>query len=61
MYPLKILLYELYEFAKSVETSDILYRETAAAAFHNSKERFDPPKCHPNTRLAVLEKIMKWI
>jgi len=46
---------------KSVEYSDILHRETATAAFHNSKERFDPPKCHPNTRLAVLTEIMKWI
>ena len=46
---------------KSVESSDILHRATATAAFHNSKERFDPPKCHPNTRLAVLTEIMKWI
>jgi hypothetical protein len=46
---------------KSAESSDILRRATATAAFHNSKERFDPPKCHPNTRLAVLTKIMKWI
>jgi hypothetical protein len=47
---------------KSVESADtILHRATATAAFHNSKERFDPPKCHPNTRLAVLTKIMKWI
>ncbi|KIM46820.1 hypothetical protein M413DRAFT_38737, partial [Hebeloma cylindrosporum] len=30
-------------------------------AFHNSDERFDPPKCHSNTRSAVLTKIMKWI
>ncbi|KAF8971825.1 hypothetical protein BDZ97DRAFT_1599698, partial [Flammula alnicola] len=30
------------------------------AAFHNSGDRFDPPKCHPNTRLAVL-KTMQWI
>jgi hypothetical protein len=46
---------------KSVESSDILHRATATTAFHNSDERFDPPKCHPNTRLAVLNKIMKWI
>jgi hypothetical protein len=46
---------------KLVESSAILHRATATAAFHNSKERFDPPKCHPNTRLAVLTKIMKWI
>ena len=43
------------------EISDILHRETATAAFHHSKERFDPPKCNPNTRLAILEKIMKWV
>ena len=59
--PLKILVCEPDGFLKSVEISDILHRETATAAFHNSKEPFDPPKCHPNTRLAVLEKIMKWI
>ena len=46
---------------KYVESSDILHRATATAAFHNSAERFDPPKCHPKTRLAVLTKIMKWI
>ncbi|KDR76677.1 hypothetical protein GALMADRAFT_21178, partial [Galerina marginata CBS 339.88] len=28
---------------------------------HNSSERFDPPKCYPNTRLAVLAKLMDWI
>jgi hypothetical protein len=44
-----------------IESSIILRHATATAAFHNSKERFDPPKCHPNTRLAVLTKIMKWI
>jgi hypothetical protein len=49
---------ETYIFLKLVE---ILHRATATAAFHNSKERFDSPKCHPNTRLAVLTKIMTWI
>jgi hypothetical protein len=33
----------------------------ATDAFHNSGERFDPPKCHPNTRVAVLAEIMQWI
>jgi hypothetical protein len=47
---------------KSVESADtILQRATATAAFHNSDERFDPPKCHRNTRIAILEKIMRWI
>ena len=45
----------------SIESEDRLHRATATAAFHNSEERFDPPKCHPNTRLAVLFEIMKWI
>ena len=52
---------EAHQFLKSVESSNILHRATATAAFHNSDERFDPPKCHPNTRIAVLEKIMRWI
>ncbi|KAF8178459.1 hypothetical protein BJ912DRAFT_983863 [Pholiota molesta] len=38
-----------------------LQREGAPSAFHNSCARFDPPKCHPNTRVAVLEYLMGWI
>ncbi|CAA7269707.1 unnamed protein product [Cyclocybe aegerita] len=30
------------------------------AAFHDSAARFDAPKCHPNTRVAILEKITYW-
>ncbi|KDR74700.1 hypothetical protein GALMADRAFT_18160, partial [Galerina marginata CBS 339.88] len=30
-------------------------------AFHDSNDLYDPPKCHPNTRVAVLNKIMDWI
>ncbi|KDR69715.1 hypothetical protein GALMADRAFT_27637, partial [Galerina marginata CBS 339.88] len=30
-------------------------------AFHNSNDVYDPPKCHPNTRVAVFNKIMDWI
>ena len=33
----------------------------ATGAFHDSGERFDPPKCHPNTRVAVLAEIMQWM
>jgi len=58
---LMTMLRETHRFLESVDASDILHRATATAAFHNSDERFDPPKCHPNTRLAVLTKIMKWI
>ncbi|KAF8157849.1 hypothetical protein B0H34DRAFT_706406 [Crassisporium funariophilum] len=38
-----------------------LHKNIAAGAFHNSSERYDPPKCHPDTRKAVLKKIMDWI
>jgi len=40
---------------------DILKEAVAYSAFHNSGARFDPPKCHPNTRVAVLNKIMDWV
>ena len=30
-------------------------------AFHNSAERYDPPKCHPHTREAILTRIMLWV
>ncbi|TFK33119.1 hypothetical protein BDQ12DRAFT_574972, partial [Crucibulum laeve] len=29
-------------------------------AVHNSYERYDPPKCHPETRAAVIEMILSW-
>ena len=39
-----------------------LLRDAASPeAFHNSSERFDAPKCYPDTRVAVLTKIMDWI
>ncbi|KDR68606.1 hypothetical protein GALMADRAFT_160961 [Galerina marginata CBS 339.88] len=40
---------------------DILFEGIAQGALHNSGERFDAPKCHPNTRTALLQKIMDWI
>ena len=40
---------------------DQLKAATAPGAFHNSRERFDPPKCHPHTREAVLTKIIEWV
>ena len=39
----------------------LLRQYIAPGAFHNSEERYDPPKCHPHTRRAVLEKIMDWV
>jgi hypothetical protein len=39
----------------------VLYDNIAAGAMHNSKERYDSPKCHPDTRKAVLSDITSWI
>ncbi|KAF8810404.1 hypothetical protein BYT27DRAFT_7186632, partial [Phlegmacium glaucopus] len=39
----------------------ILYAHIATGAFHDSGERFDAPKCHPNTRKAILADIMQRI
>jgi len=40
---------------------ELLQRKTAPGAVHNSDERYDPPKCHPQTREAILQEIMDWI
>jgi len=40
---------------------DFLANNSAPEALHNSANRSDCSKCHPNTRLAVLEKVMDWI
>ncbi|KAF8951068.1 hypothetical protein BDZ97DRAFT_1603703, partial [Flammula alnicola] len=30
-------------------------------AFHTADENYDAPKCHPNTRVAILDEIMAWL
>ncbi|KIM36450.1 hypothetical protein M413DRAFT_78184 [Hebeloma cylindrosporum] len=40
---------------------EVLQCHVAQAAFHDSLERSDPPRCHPQTRRAILQKIMDWI
>ena len=40
---------------------ELLQPHIAPGAFHNSDERYDPPKCHPQTRKAVLKKITDWV
>ncbi|CAA7262179.1 unnamed protein product [Cyclocybe aegerita] len=55
--------------SSSVGSSSQVWREglrtlrehVAPGAAHNSAERYDPPKCHPQTRKAVIRKIMDWI
>jgi len=40
---------------------ELLQQHIAPGAFHNSEERYDPPKCQPHTRKAVLKKILNWV
>ncbi|KDR79076.1 hypothetical protein GALMADRAFT_63922 [Galerina marginata CBS 339.88] len=42
---------------------DLWDNHIAPGAFHNSRERleYDPPKCHPETRVAVIQAIIDWI
>ncbi|KAF9001695.1 hypothetical protein BDQ17DRAFT_1542683 [Cyathus striatus] len=39
----------------------ILQQHTIAGASHDAGERYDAPKCHPETRKAVLSNIMNWV
>ena len=40
---------------------ECLQKAVSPSAFHDSGSRPDPPQCHPNTRTAVINKIMDWI
>ncbi|KAF9473518.1 hypothetical protein BDN70DRAFT_843391, partial [Pholiota conissans] len=40
---------------------DKLKNATAPSALYDSSARYDPPRCHPNTRVAVLEYLIGWI
>lgn len=37
-----------------------LLEHIVPGAFHNSKDRRDPPRCHPGTRKAVMQDILTW-
>src|SRR5882762_9618975 len=41
--------------------TDLLEKYVVPGAFRNSAERYDPPKCRPHTRQAVLKRIMLWV
>ncbi|KAF4613606.1 hypothetical protein D9613_008185 [Agrocybe pediades] len=40
---------------------DKLTDAIAPNAFHDSATRFDPPKCHPRTRVKIVDDVMGWI
>ncbi|KAF5328191.1 hypothetical protein D9619_013382 [Psilocybe cf. subviscida] len=37
-----------------------LQAAVAHSAFHNSGERYNPPRCHPDTRVAVMDGLERW-
>ncbi|KAF9485080.1 hypothetical protein BDN70DRAFT_917250 [Pholiota conissans] len=39
----------------------LLLENIASGAFHDAAERGDPPKCHPDTRKAIIAQILDWI
>ncbi|KAF9043147.1 hypothetical protein BJ165DRAFT_226436 [Panaeolus papilionaceus] len=38
----------------------ILYQHSSPGAAYNSRDRYDPPKCHPNTRTGLLNTTREW-
>ncbi|KAF8198425.1 hypothetical protein BJ912DRAFT_829606, partial [Pholiota molesta] len=40
---------------------ECLEKRVATSAFHNSAHRVDPPRCHPDTRVAIQKRIYDWI
>ncbi|CAA7268931.1 unnamed protein product [Cyclocybe aegerita] len=45
----------------SAKGFDFLQSMVCPNAFHDSDDRPDPPKCHENTRVAIIAKIIDWI
>jgi len=40
---------------------EILRQNIASGAIHDSGERFEPPTCDPDTRVAIIESILAWV
>jgi hypothetical protein len=38
----------------------LLYHAAANDASHNSVERYPPPRCHPETRIGILDDLREW-
>ncbi|KAH9479243.1 hypothetical protein JR316_0007831 [Psilocybe cubensis] len=39
----------------------VLHNHSALAGLLDAEERFDAPKCDPSTRLAIIERLTKWV
>ncbi|KAJ2928478.1 hypothetical protein H1R20_g8613, partial [Candolleomyces eurysporus] len=53
--------YVVHNAAFSTSPLKELEPRISAGAMHNSLERCDAPKCHPETRVAVQEELFSWI
>ena len=40
---------------------DLLTESVATGAYDNSDQLYDASRCHPHTRVAVLNEIMEWV
>jgi hypothetical protein len=40
---------------------ELLLQNISMGAFHDAAERGDPPRCHPQTRIAIRAEIMEWV
>ncbi|KAF7326985.1 putative nwd2 protein [Mycena sanguinolenta] len=58
----KGMLYQLTKslVLKDVTGIDILQRAVAPAAIHGSAESYPQPKCHPETRMKMLQDLRHW-
>ncbi|RXW15847.1 hypothetical protein EST38_g10007 [Candolleomyces aberdarensis] len=50
-----------YNGSGSKSSIEKLREHIAAGALHNSAERYDAPKCLPETRVAVQDEVVSWI
>ncbi|KAJ2927467.1 hypothetical protein H1R20_g9631, partial [Candolleomyces eurysporus] len=50
-----------YNVSSSKSSVEKLREHIAAGALHNSAERYDAPKCLPETRVAVQDEVVSWI
>ena len=46
---------------QEITVRQLLASKSSSSALYNSGHSFDQLKCHPNTRVAVLKKLMDWI
>ncbi|KAJ2929888.1 hypothetical protein H1R20_g7197, partial [Candolleomyces eurysporus] len=53
--------YQFVNVNPSADPLEKLQAQIAAGAIHDSKERCDAPKCHPDTRVAVQNDLYSWI